>query len=182
MRTPPLTGTIAGGPATSSTHNGNQGPSLPRIGFRCKQHRGAGRDNTMTKSVDSPWRILPANRILRNSRSRRRDSGRVRPQRQPDPPRNHPPGPRLAQTRRAGPALRLHRHGARVGGAVTGRKAIFLFSDGLDELSLASQEMVIDAARDHPAPARWTSAATSAPTAYAAARATTTMGRRGGHR
>lgn len=34
---------------------------------------------------------------------------------------------------------------------VTGRKAIFLFSDGLDELSLASQEMVIDAARDHEA-------------------------------
>jgi VWFA-related protein len=32
---------------------------------------------------------------------------------------------------------------------VTGRKAIFLFSDGLDELSLAGLEMVIDAARDH---------------------------------
>jgi len=34
---------------------------------------------------------------------------------------------------------------------VTGRKAIFLFSDGLDELSLASLEMVIDAARDNEA-------------------------------
>lgn len=34
---------------------------------------------------------------------------------------------------------------------VSGRKAIFLFSDGLDELSLASLEMVIDAARDHEA-------------------------------
>jgi len=34
---------------------------------------------------------------------------------------------------------------------VSGRKAIFLFSDGLDELSLASLEMVIDAARDNEA-------------------------------
>jgi len=34
---------------------------------------------------------------------------------------------------------------------LAGRKAVFVFSDGLDELSLASLEMVIDAARAHEA-------------------------------